>query len=453
MMNSEKSQIHFIGIGGIGVSALAKYYLAQGAHVSGSDLVSSEITEELSRLGADIKIGKHKKSNLPKDVEKVIYTAAIGQDSPELRAARYSCGRIRVAGGRRPEARFSCAQSYPEAVGELTKEYNTITVSGSHGKSTTTALVALVLEEGHFDPTVIIGTKVKEFANSNFRKGLGSHLVLEADEWNRSFLHYSPKIAVITNVDAEHLDTYKNVRNVEKTFERYLDRVPLDGVIVANADGQRLKKIAKKFGKKVRWYSLKDREANLVRRILCVPGEHNVSNALAALNLGRVLGVHEPNIMKALSRFNGTWRRFDFQGVLNGAFVFSDYGHHPREIQATISAARERFPFRRVWCVYQPHQYQRLSYLWDDFVGSFDDADRVCLLPVYDVAGRETKRAKSAVNSLKLSRELENRGKNSHHVANFEDAKEYIRMHVRPRDVVLVMGAGDIYNLAHHLIQ
>lgn len=445
--------IHFIGIGGIGVSALAKYYLSQGARVSGSDLVSSEITEELLRLGVDIKIGKHKKSNLPKDIEKVIYTAAIGQDNPELRAARYSCGRIRVVGGRRPEARFSCAQSYPEAVGELTKKYETITVSGSHGKSTTTALAALVLEEGHFDPTVIIGTKVKEFGGSNFRKGLGSHLLLEADEWNKSFLNYSPKIAVVTNVDAEHLDTYKSVENVEKTFKKYLEKVPRDGAIVANADDPRLKNIAKQFGEKVRWYSLKDREADVVRKILRVPGEHNVSNALAALTLGRVLGVHEPNIMRALSRFNGTWRRFDFQGVLNGAFIFSDYGHHPQEIQATISAARERFPLRRIWCAYQPHQYQRLAYLWDDFVSAFDEADRVCLLPVYDVAGRETKKAKASVNSLKLSRELENRGKNSHHSTNFKDAEEYIRLHIRPRDVVLVMGAGDIYNLTKQLQQ
>lgn len=437
-MNNGKSQlIHFIGIGGIGVSALAKHYISQGARVSGSDLASSEITEELARLGAEIKIGKHKKSNVPKDSGKIIYTAAVSRENPEFKYARSN--RLKL-------------QSYPEAVGELTKKYSTITVSGSHGKSTTTALSALVLEEGHFDPTVIIGTKVKEFGNSNFRRGMGSHLLLEADEWNKSFLNYSPKIAVVTNVDAEHLDTYKNVENVEKTFKKYLEKVPRDGVIVANADDTRLKKIAEQFGKRVCWYSLASPEAGLVRKILKVPGEHNVSNALAALTLGRTIGIHEPNIMKALARFSGTWRRFDFQGIVNGAFIFSDYGHHPREIQATISAARQRFPLRRIWCVYQPHQYQRLSYLWDDFVGAFDGADCVCLLPVYDVAGRETKKAKTAVNSLKLSRELIARGKNSHHSANFEDAKEYICMHVRPRDVVLIMGAGDIYNLTKQII-
>lgn len=438
-MNEGKSQsIHFIGIGGIGVSALAKYYLTQSAKVSGSDLVSSEITEELSRLGVDIKIGKHKKSNISKNVEKIIYTSAVNKDNPEFKAAKASHLKV---------------QSYPEAIGELTRKYETITVSGSHGKSTTTALAALVLEEGRFDPTVIIGTKVKEFGGSNFRKGFGSHLLLEADEWNKSFLNYSPKIAVVTNVDAEHLDTYKSVENVEKAFKKYLEKVPQDGAIVANADDSRLKNIAKQFGKKVRWYSLKDREADVVRKILCVPGEHNVSNALAALTLGRVLGVHEPNIMRALSRFNGTWRRFDFQGIVNGAFIFSDYGHHPREIEATISAARERFPLRRIWCVYQPHQYQRLSYLWDDFITAFDIADRVCLLPVYDVAGRETKKTGSKVNSQKLTLELLGRGKNADYLSTFAEAKEFIAKNVRPRDVVLIMGAGDIYNLAGELTQ
>lgn len=429
---------HFIGIGGIGVSALAKYYLSQGVKVSGSDLVSSEITEELERLGAKISSGKHKKTNLPKDVEKVIYTSAISRDNPEFKAAKSRCIRI---------------QSYPEAVGELTKKYETITVSGAHGKSTTTALAALILEEGYFDPTVIIGTKVKEFGNSNFKKGLGSHLLLEADEWNKSFLNYSPKIAVVTNVDVEHLDTYKTATGVEKAFQEYLSKVPQDGVIIANRDDERLQKMAKKFGKKVIWYSLDDREAPVIRKVLKVPGEHNVSNALAALTLGRALGIHEPNIIRAISKFSGAWRRFDFQGVLDGAFIFSDYGHHPSEIKATIKAARERFPLRRVWCVYQPHQYQRLSYLWDDFVEAFDGADRVCLLPVYDVAGRETKKAKTAVNSLKLSRELASRGKNVVHLNSFAKAKEFLRAHTRPRDVLLIMGAGDIYLMTKELCE
>lgn len=424
--------IHFIGIGGIGVSALAKYYLNQGHQVSGSDLISSEITDELKSLGAKIATGKHTKSNFPQRAKRVIYTAAVPLRNTELQEAKSK--KIKI-------------QTYAEAVGELTQKYETITISGAHGKSTTTALVALMLEEGYFDPTVIIGTKLKEFGNSNFRRGHGKYLVLEADEWNKSFLNYSPKIAVVTNIDAEHLDTYKKVEAVEKTFEEYLAKVPRDGAIVANADDPRLKKVAEKFGKKVHWYSCESREAALIRKLLKIPGEHNVSNALAAMSAARIMGVHEPNILRAISSFSGCWRRFEFKGIQNGAFIFSDYGHHPREIEATIRAARSRFPFRRIWCVFQPHQHQRLAYLWNDFVTAFDCADRVCLLPVYDVAGREIKNVQKTVTALKLTKELFERGKNVCHLASFKKAREFMATHSRYGDVIIIMGAGDIYKL------
>jgi len=433
----EFMNVHFIGIGGVGMSALAKYYLSQDATVSGSDLCSSEITDELRHLGVNVIIGKDQKENLPEKIDTVIYTAAVPKQSSELAEAKKRKIKIVV---------------YAEAVGELTKKYKTITISGAHGKSTTTALTALVLEEGYHDPTVIVGTKIKEFGNSNFRKGRGSYLVLEADEWNKSFLQYFPHIAVVTNIDAEHLDTYKTVHAVEKTFEKYLERVPKNGAIVANLDDSRLEKVALKFGKKVTWYSLRDPAAVHVRNVLRIPGEHNVSNALAALTVGRLVGVRETDALRALGRFSGAWRRFEFKGLFNGAYIFDDYGHHPREIMATIAAARERFPLRRVWCVYQPHQYQRLQYLWDDFITSFDRADRLCFLPVYDVAGRETATAKEAVNSLKLTQELVRRGKRACHLDNFEEAKEYLASEIRQGDVVLIMGAGDIYQLTQNLI-
>ncbi len=428
--------IHFIGIGGIGTSALAKYYLAQGYTITGSDLVSSEITKELEREGVKISIGKHTKNNVPGGADCAVATSAVKKTNGEWREA------LRRGIG---------IQHYPEALGELTREHKTITVSGSHGKSTTTALTALVLEEGYCDPTVIIGTKLKEFGNSNFRRGRGGYLVLEADEWNKSFLHYSPRIAVVTNIDAEHLDTYKTVEGVERTFEEYLSRVPGNGVIVANQDDPRLARVAKKFGKRVRWYSRAQKDAGMVRSLLKIPGEHNVSNALAALSVGRILGIHEPLILYALARYRGAWRRFEWKGMIHGAYLYSDYGHHPAEISATLAAARAKFPYRRVWCVYQPHQYRRLSYLWRDFISAFDLADRVCLLPVYDVAGRETKRAKTAVSSAKLSDELCMRGKHSSYADSFDSAKEIIRDHVRPGDVVLMMGAGDIYSLIEEM--
>ena len=428
--------IHFIGIGGIGVSALAKYHLAKGASISGSDLTPSEITAELARLGGRIVVGAHAPLNIPLETGAVVHTAAVARSNLELREAK----RRKIA-----------IQSYAQELGDLTRQFRTVTVSGAHGKSTTTALVSLACEEGGLDPTVIIGTKLQEFGNSNFRNGLGSFLVLEADEWNRSFLNYTPEIAVITNLDAEHLDTYKTVEGVEQAFSEYMSRVPREGAIVANADEPRLARIAKRFGKKVLWYSLRDREAATVHSIIKVPGEHNVSNALAALTAARRLGISEPDILRALSRFRGAWRRFELKGLLKGAQIISDYGHHPAEIAATLSAARQRYPMRRIWCVYQPHQYQRLKYLWKDFISAFDGADRVCLLPVYDVAGRETKSAKRAVNSIKLTHTLQERGKNAWHVNSFDQAKQFLHSEIRRGDIVLVMGAGDIYTLTDDL--
>lgn len=437
-MDTKKSQsIHFIGIGGIGVSSLARFYLAKGNRVTGSDLHASEITDALTKEGAAVSIGRHSSRNIFSDTTDVIYTAAVPKTNAELKEAI---------------KRGIETKTYAQAIGDVTHQYKTITVSGSHGKSTTTALAALVLEDGYCDPTVIVGTKLNEFGGSNFRSGKGEYLVLEADEWNKSFLHYQPEIALVTNIDAEHLDTYGTVENVEKTFQEYLEKVPRHGKIIANQDNERLHKVAKKFGMKVVWYSLNDPEVSLVRSVLHIPGDHNVSNALAALKLGRILGITEFDILHALGRFTGAWRRFEFMGMLKGAFVFNDYGHHPSEIKATLAAARQKFPFRRIVCVYQPHQYQRLAYLWDDFVGAFDLADTILLMPVYDVAGRETDNARKKVSSRKLTDELIKRGKHAGHSSSFAAAKKWIHKTSASGDVILIMGAGDIYNLAKDVL-
>ncbi len=437
-MNSIKSQsIHFIGIGGIGVSSLARFYLAKGNRVTGSDLQESVITEGLAKNGALIRIGAHAAAHMPPETDFVIYTAAIKPTNPELKKAL---------------KQGIATMTYAQAVGNMSKNYRTITISGSHGKSTTTALCALVLENGYCDPTVIVGTKLNEFKGSNFRNGRGQFLVLEADEWNRSFLNYHPEVAIVTNIDAEHLDTYGTVENVEKTFQQYLEKVPRHGKIIANQDNERLRAVAKKFGMNVLWYSLAQPEAALARSVLRIPGEHNVSNALAALTLGRHLGIKESDILSALGRFTGAWRRFEFLGVLKGSSVFNDYGHHPSEIKATLAAARERFPFRRVVCVYQPHQHRRLQYLWDDFTTAFDHADTIMMVPVYDVAGRETDGARKAVSSRKLVTALTKRGKQADYSASFGAAKKWIHNNIKKGDILLIMGAGDIDTLAREIM-
>lgn len=424
--------IHFIGIGGIGVSALAKYYLARGDTVSGSDLMPSEITRELSLAGAAITIGTHRAAHLPRGVARVIYTAAVSARNPEYHEAK---------------KRKIKTQSYAQAIGALTKQYKTIAVAGAHGKSTTTALTALVLEEGYLDPTVIVGTKLKEFGNSNFRPGKGQYLVLEADEFNRSFLNYHPFVAVITNIDREHLDTYRGIAEIQAAFRAFAAKIPRGGTIVANRDNEWVRDTLKKSKKKISWYSLEDKEASTLRTILKIPGEHNVSNALAALHAGRALGISEPDILRGLGRFTGAWRRFEFKDMWKGAYIFSDYAHHPTEIKATIDAARKRFPLRRIWCVYQPHQYQRLALLWDEFHRAFDMADRICILPVYEVAGRERTNIPKHINSQQLAHDLVQCGKNAHHVDSLNEAKTFILHHIKPGDVVIFMGAGDIYTL------
>ncbi len=227
-------KIHFIGIGGIGVSALARYYLTQGHKISGSDLVASEITDALKNLGVKIFTGPHRDENLPKNTDLVIYSPAVQKNNPELKAVNY-------------RGSTSIIESYPEALGELTKKHFTIAISGTHGKSTTTAMIGLLLTKAGFDPTVIVGTKIKEFKDSNCRVGKSQYLVIEADEHMASFLNYWPKILVLTNIEADHLDYYKNLNNILKTFKKYVGHLPEDGVLIVNGDDKNIKKIISNF--------------------------------------------------------------------------------------------------------------------------------------------------------------------------------------------------------------
>ena len=315
-------KIHLIGIGGIGVSSLAQYYLSKGHTVSGSDLVASEITDFLINKGIKVAIG-NLAENIKQDFDLVVHSPAVKQENPEYKKAK--------------ELGIK-TQSYPEALGELTKEYYTIAVAGAHGKSTTTAMIALVLMEAGFDPTVIVGTKLKEFGNSNFRAGKSKFLVIEACEYDSSFLSYSPKIIVITNIDKEHLDYFKTFANVKKAFKDFIVRLPEDGFLVFNKDDKYPPKIAKPKFKAV-GYSIKQKEAKKIKPILKVPGMHNVSNAMAALDVAKVLNIPEKIYLRAISKFSGTWRRFEIREAKvedKQITLVSDYGHHPNEILATF---------------------------------------------------------------------------------------------------------------------
>jgi UDP-N-acetylmuramate--alanine ligase len=419
-------KIHCIGIGGIGVSALARYYLSKECEVSGSDLAASEITTALAKEKVRVLIG-NSADHISEDLDLVVYSPAVPKDNPELVQAKTY--RIKT-------------KSYPEALGELTKQYYTIAISGSHGKSTTTALVALILVKAGIDPTVIVGTKLKEFGDSNFRQGKSKYLVIEACEYDGSFLEYDPKIIVVTNVDKEHVDYFKTFANVKKTFKNFVKKLPKDGFLVFNADDPH-----SKFGfKNSREYSLKDSEAKQIKEILQIPGEHNVSNALAALQVARILDISDETSFEALGKYQGSWRRFEVVKT-KPYTVISDYGHHPNEVAATLKSAREKFPGKKIWLIFQPHQYQRTHYLFDDFVEVFRRApiDEIIITDIYDVAGREEKDISQETSSSKLVEAII-----SNHVTYkpVDAAEQYVKQHMKDGEVLIIMGAGDIYKLA-----
>lgn len=414
-------KVHFIGIGGIGISALARYYLEKGYEVSGSDLASSEITTALRKKGKiNIKIGPHKEENLPQDADLVIYTTAVTKNNAELQKAK----RYKLK-----------TKSYPEALGELTKNYYTIAVCGSHGKSTTTAMVGLILVKAGLDPTVIVGTKLKEFGNSNCRVGKSQYLVIEADEHFAAFLNYWPKIIVVTNIEKDHLDFYKNLDNVKKAFKKFISHLPKDGVLITD------KRVKKEDFKKL-------------RKILRIPGEHNVYNAALALETARALKIPDKVSLKVLSKYSGSWRRFE-EHNLKPSFlqksrrklkIISDYAHHPTEIKVTLMATREKYPKRKIWCIFQPHQYQRTYYLFKDFVNVFQTApvDKIIITDIYNVAGRENPQIKQKVSSKKLVQAI---GKDFTVYIPNDKIIKYLRKNLRGGEVVIIMGAGDINNL------
>ena len=434
-----RKKAHFIGIGGIGMSSLAQYYLAKGWHVSGSDLVESEMLEKLKKAGLEIFIG-HKAVNLLEKVDRVIFSAAIKDDNPEIEQAKILGSEI---------------ISYAKALGELTRQYITITVSGAHGKSTTTALLSLMMIKAGLDPTVIIGTRLKEFKDNNFRLGQSRYLVVEADEYNKSFLEFFPTIAIITNIDKEHLDTYGDLNGVINNFAKYFKNVASVGALVINAKDENSEKALKiwngktkvvKFGaKKIDSWSLK------------IPGKFNQLNAEAAWQSAKLLGVEKSVAEKSVSNYSGSWRRMEElvpkgQAALRqaqGKKFFTDYAHHPTEIKATIKALKESFPKKKLVVVFQPHQLERLNNLFEDFISSFDGADKLILMPAYQVAGRESSGlpAKAlATAGQKTAKDLFEAIKKEgfYYLKNFAQIVKLTKEF--SNSVVVFMGAGDIDN-------
>ncbi len=411
--------------------------------MSGSDLARSEITDALKKEGIRIFIGKHRASHIDGSVTKVIHTAATRRDNPELAIAK---------------RRHIPVKTYAGALGELSHDYRLIAVAGSHGKSTTTALTALALIRGKLDPTVVIGTKLREFKNSNFRSGRSNWLVVEADEYRASFHNYRPEIAVVTNIDREHLDFYRTVARIEAAFLKFLSRIQPGGTAILNRDDRRLRRVGRKLARarkdvRIIWYSRGEPAAAKIQKIIRIPGRHNVSNALAARGVSTALRIPQATIYKAIGVYRGAWRRFDYQGMLHGAKVFADYAHHPTEIAATLQGARERFPENRIWCVFQPHHYERTRALFREFSRAFKDCDALILLDIYEVAGREHRRRDGRVNSERLAQAVTRHGTPALYLSTPRRLKPFLKHWLKPGDVLLMMGAGNIWEITKKLME
>lgn len=388
-------KIHFIGIGGIGVSAIARMFLSEGKEVSGSDRSKSVITDELEKLGATIYEG-HAKGNVPEDCDLVVYTIAVGDDNPE----RGVCDN---------------ELTYPEVLGLISKDKFTIAVSGTHGKTTTTAMIAKIMIDAGLNPTVIVGSLLKD-VKSNFVAGDSKYLVVEACEYRRSFLNLHPTILVITNIEADHLDYYKDLDDIKSAFEEMKAKVQDGGVIITEKE-----------------YSEAPHDFQLQ-----APGEHNIKNAQAAYMVGRELDIPEEAVRKSLAEFSGTWRRFDFLGkTKEGVLVYDDYAHHPDEVRATLKGFREKYPDKKILVIFQPHLYSRTKLLLNEFAKSFSDADRIIITPIY--AAREEK--DESISHTMLA-----------NMSGAEAVDRFDEIDIGDAEVVVVMGAGDIRKVGEDLL-
>ncbi len=447
----DNASIHFIGIGGISMSGLAQIVLKQGYRVTGSDWNESHITQKLAEMGADIVYGHNavnEKGIL--NASLVVYTAAAKEDNPEMIAARERG--IRVID--RAEFLGAIMKGYTHAIG----------VSGTHGKTTTTSMLAHALVGAELDPTISIGGEL-ELIGGNIRTGASDYFVTEACEYTNSFLKFYPTIALITNVEEDHLDFFSGIDEIIDSFRRFAYLTKDVGYVVAMGSDKNIRKALKGADDlKIITYGLKPEfdyyPENIVYHAgfpsfdvmkngtkichitLNVPGEHNILNALATIAVCVISGVSAEIAAKGIESFKGTHRRFEKKGFLNGAVVIDDYAHHPTEIKATLQAAK-KFPHNKIWCVFQPHTYSRTRTLWKEFTESFDDVDELILTHIY--AARE--KNDGVTSAENLSKDIKDRGINACYIEEFNEIADFLKNNVKDGDIVFTMGAGDVVNI------
>ncbi|NLM04847.1 MAG: UDP-N-acetylmuramate--L-alanine ligase [Clostridiales bacterium] len=444
--------IHLIGIGGISMSGIAEILLNQGYKVSGSDIKDSNILIKLRQHGAKIFIG-HSKDNV-ENPDLIVYSAAIREDNPE-----------RVQGRLLGIPEIDRAKM----LGQIMKTYKkAIAVSGSHGKTSTTSILSLLMEYSGLDPTIMVGGELEDIGG-NVKIGKSEHFITEACEYVESFLHFFPYIGIILNIDEDHLDYYRDLDHIKKAFKKFVQTIPQEGFLIACHDDDEVMDVAEDAVCNVVTYGIKrpsdfmakDIEFNelgypnfilvykseeIGRFHLNIPGLHNVYNALAAISTSHILGISWDMIMKNIPLYKGIDRRFDVRGMVKGAKIIDDYAHHPVEIKATLEAAKQH-PHSKIWAIFQPHTFSRTKALLYDFAMAFDSADHIIITDIY--AARELDNGE--INSKKLV-EIMDKKLDVLYMKDFEEISNYLYENIAPGDLVITMGAGDVYKIAEMLL-
>ncbi len=457
LTHTDKSKpVFFVGIGGISMSALAHILKNDGYMVSGSDFKESETTKSLRDMGIPVFIG-HDGKNV-EGAGLLVYTAAVKKDNPELvKAAELGIPAIERA----------------VLLGAMMKRYKyPVAVSGTHGKTTSTSMLSHVLCAADMDPTILVGG-VLPLIGGNMRDGGKDFFVTEACEYCASFLKFFPLYSIILNIEEDHLDYFKDIDDIISCFRKFVEKTPENGAVIANFDDENVKKAVSGTGKTVISYGTEDPNADytasditfgelgypsfdVIKKGECylhitlnVPGMHNVKNALAVIATADLLGVSKEDIQKGLASFTGTNRRFERKGTVNGALVIDDYAHHPTEVKATLKSAKKVARGKKVWCVFQPHTYTRSMALKSEFATSFFDCDALVLTDIY--AARE--KDNGVIHAKDLVEAINQNSKNAVYIKDFCDVAEYFKKHAKEGDLIITMGAGDVYKIGEMLIK
>ena len=456
-MSFDERHLHFIGIGGIGMIGIARMLATEGKTVSGSDLAEFPSLRSLTDLGVAVSVPQES-GNIADDVDLVVISAAIKEDNLELVEAH---------------RRGIPVQKYAQVLGRLMNERRGIAVSGTHGKTTTTAMIAVVLRKAGLDPSFVVGASVEGLGSSS-GVGTGDYFVVEACEYDRSFHNLAPKCAVLNNIEEDHLDYYTGgLGEIVESFAKFASQVRPDGLLVANLADDNVMQAAQSAACNVETFALDNPDADwaavslrpsvglygfnviyhgedLGTFDLSVPGRYNVSNALAATACCHWAGVEMPVVREAMRGFHGADRRFQIVGQVEGVTVVDDYAHHPSEIRETLKGAREFFEARRLFVVFQPHQHSRTRFLLSDFASSFGEADIVLVPDIYFVRDSESERHQ--VNASDLVREVKDNGTECHYLPTFDDIESHLRKRLTVGDVVITMGAGDVFKVGRALV-